>query len=199
MEQKFKRRNFFINKSFQGRYIFQFYFLIILGALIFSILFSYLSAQTLTVTYDNYNLKIDSTPFMLFKQMVTTNWIIFIPIGVIVIIVGLFQTHRIAGPLFKLEGIFERMTEGHIETDSWLRTKDDGKELFDKLNKFNLFLAHQVDNMNEQSHALTKQLNEVEKHVEGMQQKEHVKQAIEEMRLIIGKLDSTLDVFQIKR
>lgn len=144
MKEKFRRRNYFIQKSFQGKYIFNFYLLVVIGAIIFTAIFSYVTIDTLTVTYENYNLKLDRTPLMLFKQILTANWVLFIPVGLIVIIAAMFQSHRIAGPLFKIERIIDEMGNGIIHTDLFLRQKDEAKEVMDKLKTYNLFLAAKI-------------------------------------------------------
>ncbi len=144
MKLKYKRKNYFIKKTFQGRFIFQFYLLVIFGALIFSAIFSYVTFDTITVTYENYNLQLDRTPFLLFKQILTTNWIVFIPVGLLVVVAAVFQTHRIAGPLFKIEMVLDEMSRGIITRNLRLRPKDEAQEIITKLNAYNSFLVERL-------------------------------------------------------
>ncbi len=186
MKEKFRRRNYFIQKTFQGKYIFNFYLLVIIGAIIFTAIFSYVTVDTLTVTYENYNLKLDRTPLMLFKQILTANWFIFIPVGLIVIIAAMFQSHRIAGPLFKIERILDEMSKGIINTDLFLRQKDEGKEIMNKLKEYNGFLAGKITDMRSLSHDIGQGLNS------GQQSD------LEKAKLAAQKLDSILNEFTIK-
>ena len=45
MGKTWRRRNYFIKKELQGRYIFSFFLFVILGSIIFSLIFSMLSAD----------------------------------------------------------------------------------------------------------------------------------------------------------
>jgi hypothetical protein len=160
MKQTYKRRNYFIKKTLQGRFIFQFYLLVVAGALIFSFIFSYMTFDTLTMTYENYNLKLDRTPFMLLKQILTTQWLIFLPVGLIVIIAAILQTHRLAGPLYKIEMILDEMTKGIIDQNLFLRKNDDAKEIVAKLNLYNRSLVTKITSMKELTAVIDKKLLE---------------------------------------
>lgn len=186
MKEKFRRRNYFIQKTFQGKYIFNFYILVIIGAIIFTAIFSYVTVDTLTVTYENYNLKLDRTPLMLFKQMLTANWVIFIPVGLIVIIAAIFQSHRIAGPLFKIERVIDEMCQGIIHTDLYLRQKDEGKEVMDKLKEYNIFLASKITAIRALSQEIGQGLDNGEQ------------PGIDNAKQAAAKLDAILNEFTIK-
>jgi len=45
---QFKRRNYFINKEFQGRIIFNYFILVAIGTLLFAGVFSFFSSNTLS-------------------------------------------------------------------------------------------------------------------------------------------------------
>jgi hypothetical protein len=99
MEKTWKRRNFFIKKELQGKYIFSFFILVILGSIIYTAIFSILSADSLTIVYKGNNLSLGKTPYILFEAMLRANWILILGGGIIVVIVSVFLTHRFAGPI----------------------------------------------------------------------------------------------------
>lgn len=68
MAKLFKRRNFFINKNFQGKLIFAAFLLVSGGCLFFIFLFALFSADTLTLSYSNHDLQLGQTPVMLLKM-----------------------------------------------------------------------------------------------------------------------------------
>lgn len=140
----YKRKNYFIKKSFQGRYMFNFYLLIALLVLVFTILLSYSTAQYLTITYENYDLQVTSTSAMLFKHILTASWIIMIPVGLILAWIVMRQTHRVAGPLFKFESILTQMSHGVLDPHVRLRKNDDGQEVVVRLQEVNRFYANKV-------------------------------------------------------
>jgi len=79
----YRRKNYFIKKGFQGRYMFNVYLLFALLILVFTVLLSFNTAQYLTISYENYDLQVASTPAILFRHLLMASWIIMIPLGLI--------------------------------------------------------------------------------------------------------------------
>jgi methyl-accepting chemotaxis protein len=146
-QPEFKRINYFIDKEFQGRYIFNYFLLATIGSLLFIGIFSFFSSNTLTIIYDNYNLQLGLTPGILFKRILSAQWLFIILGGGLVVIVTLFLTHRIAGPFFRFEKALDGMIEGDISNKIILRRKDEGKELAQKINAFNYILGDKLSLM----------------------------------------------------
>ena len=134
---QYKRRNYFINKEFQGRYIFNYFLLATIGSILFVAVFSFFSSNTLSIVYDNYHLQLGVTPGILFKKILSTQWLLLVIGGTAVIIITLFLTHRVAGPFYRFEKTLDEMIDGDISGKIVLRQKDEGKELAQKLNAFN--------------------------------------------------------------
>lgn len=134
---KFQRRNYFINKDFQSRYIFKYFILTLIGSAYIIGVFSFFSSNTLSIVYDNYNLQPGVTPGTLFEKILSTQWLFLIVGGGAVIIITLFLSHRIAGPFFRFERALDEMIEGNLSSKIILRRKDEGTELAQKINVFN--------------------------------------------------------------
>ena len=141
---QYKRRNYFINKEFQGRFIFNFFLLATIGSLLFVCVFSFFSSNTLSIAYDNYHLQLGVTPGILFKNILSAQWLFVVFGGGIVIIVTLFLTHRVAGPFYRFERTLDEMIEGDISNKIILRQKDEGKDLAQKINAFNFILEDKL-------------------------------------------------------
>ena len=159
---QYKRRNYFINKEFQGRYIFNYFILVTIGSLLFIGAFSFFSSNTLSIVYDNYHLQLGVTPGILFKKILSTQWLFIVFGGGAVIIITLFLTHRVAGPFFRFEKAFDEMIEGDISNKIILRKKDEGKELAQKINIFNDMLSDKlviIENFNANIAVAALQLN----------------------------------------
>ncbi|OGR13974.1 MAG: chemotaxis protein [Desulfobacterales bacterium RIFOXYA12_FULL_46_15] len=144
---QFKRLNYFINKEFQGRYIFNYFLLAIIGSIVFIAVFSFFSSNTLSIVYDNYHLQIGLTPGLLFKKILSTQWLFVVFGGGIVAIVTLILTHRVAGPFYRFEKTLDEMLKGDISKKIILRKKDEGKELALKINTFNYMLQDKLSTM----------------------------------------------------
>ncbi|MBU0480769.1 MAG: hypothetical protein KKG47_06690 [Proteobacteria bacterium] len=161
----YKRKNYFINKGFQGRYMFNFYLLLALFALVFAILLSYTTAQHLTISYENYALQVASTPAMLFKHVLMVVWVIMIPLGLLLAWAVMRHTHRIAGPLYKFETVLEQMSRGVLDPHVRLRENDDGQEVIARLQEVNRFLSdkiHEMRRLTDQLHASPEVINSPE-------------------------------------
>ena len=140
----YKRRNYFINKEFQGRYIFNYFLLVTIGSLLFISIFSFFSSNTLSIVYDNYHLQLGVTPQILFKKILSTQWLFVVFGGGIVTLVTLLLTHRVAGPFYRFEKTLDEMIDGDISHKIFLRPKDQGKELAQKINAFNYILGDKL-------------------------------------------------------
>ncbi len=120
-QPNYKRRNFFINKEFQGRYIFNYFVQATIGSLLFLGVFSFFSSNTLSIVYDNYHLQLGVTPGILFKKMLSAQWLFIVFGGGLVVIVTLLLTHRVAGPFYRFEKTMDEMIEGDISNTTRLR------------------------------------------------------------------------------
>lgn len=135
MQQRtWRRRNYFIGKDFQGRFILRFFLTILIGAIVFTAILSIFSAHTLTVTYEDSYLRLDRTPKALFFQIIRAYGVYIVLLGVVISVVSLFLSHRIAGPLFRLERSVEEITKGNLSFRIILRKKDELKELATLMN-----------------------------------------------------------------
>jgi methyl-accepting chemotaxis protein len=162
MERTWKRRNYFVKRELQGKYIFSFFILVITGSVIFTIIFSLLSADTLTIVYNNYNLQIGKTPSVLLREILSANWIFIVAGGLTVVVLAMFVTHRFAGPMFRFEKSIDEMTKGNLNFLIHLRTKDEGKELAEKINQLILMLSSNIREMRHLSGEMDGKLAEVQ-------------------------------------
>ncbi len=156
----YKRRNYFIKKNFQGKLILGYFLLMVGSCFLFSIILAALSADTLTVVYQNNDLQLGQTPLMLLRQVLTAHWIFIILGGAVILVGAMLITHRVAGPLFRLERAVDNMVTGRLDDVIHLREKDEGKEIAAKLNQFNQNLSEkirQIDNCSKNIEVLLSQ------------------------------------------
>ncbi len=156
MTAKYKRRNFFVNKQLQGKMMFQVYVLIAVGGVVFSALLFYFTSDSLTIVYQNNDLQVGKTSLIFFNDFIKANWIILIPVGLLVVLGVLFQSHHTAGPLYKFEMVLDNMIAGNVGKEVWLRNKDNGQKLAKKLTVFNQKIASTLLDLQE----LNKQLED---------------------------------------
>ncbi len=147
MGKTWRRRNYFIKRELQGRYIFSFFLFVILGSIIFSLIFSMLSADTLTIVYKNYDLQIGKTPLILLREILGAQWIFIATAGLAVVVASMFLTHRFAGPMYRFERSVEEMVKGNFDFRIHLRKKDEGKELAEGINQLIGMISSDVKEM----------------------------------------------------
>ena len=160
MNRTWKRRNFFIKKDLQGKYMFSFFIFLVAGSIIFTLIFSLLSSNTMTIVYDNYKLQIGKTPLILMKEILSAQWIFIVAGGFLVVILSMFLTHRFAGPIFRFEKSIEEMTKGNLNFLIYLRAKDEGKELAEKINILIDMLSSNIKEMRRLSEEVNNKLTD---------------------------------------
>lgn len=148
---RYKRRNYLINKNFQGKLILGYFLFMVAGCLLFTVVLAVLSADTLTVVYRNNDIQMGQTPMMLIKQVLTAHWVFIVVGGALIVVAATFITHRMAGPIFRLEHAVDNMIGGRLNDVIYLRKKDEGKELAAKLNQFNKELSRKIEQVEKRS------------------------------------------------
>ena len=139
-----KRRNFFIDKDFQGRFIFSAFISVVVGSVLFALLFSFFSSNTLSIVYDNYHLRLGTTPSLLLNKIFSAQWFFIVLGGVGISALFLFLSHRVAGPFYRFEQSFDKMMAGDFSGELQLRKNDEGKKLGEKINSFSDMMCHRL-------------------------------------------------------
>lgn len=147
MKKPVHRRNFFIKKDLQGKLIFHSFLLAFAGVVAFALIFSLLSADNLTISYQDQYLRIGRTPMILLKQLLTAHWLFLVFVGFFIVANTLLLSHRIAGPHYRLEQTFSAMENKNLDQCIHLRAKDLGKELAEQLNRINAMLSGDLHRM----------------------------------------------------
>ncbi|MDD5634588.1 MAG: HAMP domain-containing protein [Candidatus Omnitrophica bacterium] len=131
-----RRRNYFIKKGFQAKFILKFCSLVISGAVISgAILFSYIFLRgTVTTAFINSRLSIISTADYVLPILVVASIIAVVIIGLGTIFTVLFISHRIAGPLYRIEKSVEAIGAGNLNVKIVLRTTDEVQNMAEKIN-----------------------------------------------------------------
>lgn len=134
MNRSYQRRNYFIKKEFQTKFIIKFCVLLLLGVIISTILLFAFSQDTLTSSFQHSQLVIKQTGLAILPSIVYTNLITFALISIATIIVTLFVSHKIAGPLLRLEKELKIIGNGDLTGQVKLRKLDQITDLADCLN-----------------------------------------------------------------
>jgi len=189
MSQKpqFKRKKYFINKELQGRFIFNYFILLTLGSILFIGIFSFFSSNTLSIVYENYHLQLGTTPGILFKKILSTQWLFIVVGGIFICFITLRITHRVAGPFFRFEKTLDQMLDQNLDCSIYLRTKDEGKELAKKINTFNSQLSLELQVIHELNAKIGKSADKLQ-----------VEMTQEEMKELVETIKQSQEKIEIK-
>lgn len=129
-----RRRVRIVKMQFQRGFILKFCAVIIFSSLALSAIVYWLSASTSTTVFQNSRLVIKSTADFLLPLLLLSGLIAVITSAIATIILTLFVSHHIAGPLFRMEKDIAQVSEGNLGVNFHLRPKDQLLELAGSLN-----------------------------------------------------------------
>jgi methyl-accepting chemotaxis protein len=129
-----RRRNYFIDKEFQTKFILKFCLLVILsGAITIGILY-FIGKKSTTVSIVNSRVIVHSTADFLLPISIQIVLIVMIILGLATIIVTLLFSHKIAGPLYRFKKAIEGVKLGNLSANFNLRDYDQLKDLSNEVN-----------------------------------------------------------------
>ncbi len=131
----YKRRRFFIKKDLQSRFILCFCLLILLGNILATALVLVFLKGNLTSMFHNSSLVITDTAYFFLPAVLYTNLITIVIISLSVIVITLLVSHKIAGPLFRLETDITVIAKGDLTHTVHLRKGDQFRELAVDINQ----------------------------------------------------------------
>ncbi len=124
-----RRKNFYIKKEFQRNFILKFCALIVAGSVISGVIMYAMSISTVTTTFENLRLTIKSTADYILPMVLFSSIIVVMMVGIAAIIVTLFTSHKIAGPLYAIEKRVDEVAALNLKTEFHLRAGDEIKPL----------------------------------------------------------------------
>jgi len=189
MERKWKRRNYFIKREFQGRYILSLFALVIIGSILLTAIFTFCSELRVTMNCFSSG----KTPSLCLAEMLRTYWMSIISGGIIGAVIWAVLTHRVAGPLYRFERTIDKMALGDLDFNIKLRKHDEGKDLAEAVNRLKNILASNIDSMRELSDEIDSNLKRSS--VVILDGQGDVQALINQTRTINGQLKQILDSY----
>lgn len=147
---KNQRRNYYIKQRFQRSFIIQFCFLIGIGCVLFTVFLYFYSRSTLTTAFINSRLQVMSTSDFLMPAFGMSA--IFVT-ALVTLAAGarlLIFSHRIAGPLYRLEKSAETIGTGNLSLRVRLRSQDQLQDLAQAMDEMAGDLRGRIQAMKEQ-------------------------------------------------
>lgn len=129
-----RRRQYFIDKKFQTRFIVKFASLVIIATAVSSAIVYLMAMSTVTTSFENSRLLIEGTADFILPSILLAGAITIISIGFATIAIALFTSHKIAGPLYRMQKDLKEVSAGNLQMIFTLRKGDELKPLAESLN-----------------------------------------------------------------
>lgn len=143
--KNYRRKKYFIEDSFQGKYLFSYLIVAALVMVLFTLLFFYFSTDTLSIAYDvNHRVKMGKTSDVMMKSIFGIHGILIVVCGLAILYFVTRFTHRTAGPLLKIGQSIDFMIQGDLGRNISLRKNDECWELADKINHLNAVMHNRL-------------------------------------------------------
>jgi len=130
-----RRRNYFIEKKFQAQFILKFCCLAMAGGLLTVGLVYLLASRATTVSIVDSRVVVRSTADFILPVLAQTVAVAVVAVGLATIVLTLFSSHKIAGPLYRFKRVLEDLEEGDFSKGFSIRTLDQLQVLADSLNE----------------------------------------------------------------
>ncbi|MBU3910984.1 MAG: methyl-accepting chemotaxis protein [Candidatus Omnitrophica bacterium] len=195
---KYKRRNYFINKTFQAEFMLKFCGLVAIGCTVFGTILYIFSSKTLTTSFENSRLVVKSTADYLLPGLLFGGVIVAVLIAIVTTIVVMLMTHRLVGPMYRFKKYAEQVGSGNLCSDLKIRQKDQFQNLVSTFNKMTddlrigllkvMGVSDKLDDLIEQ--LLDKSNNEI-------LLKEDIKKIVSELKKDKRDLKKALEYFKV--
>lgn len=158
MEKQNRRRNYFIKKKFQANFILKFCSLVVAGSILSGLIIYLMSKSTVTTVFENSRLSIKSTADFILPAVLLSSLMVIVVIGLAAIIITLLVSHKIAGPLYRMEKDVHEVASGNLKKRFNLRCTDELKLLAESLDGMAQNLRQGVDDIKSAVSELEKDL-----------------------------------------
>ena len=184
-----RRRNYFIDKSFQAKFILKFCALNILASLLTVALIYFLNRQTKTVTFEGLELLVKSTADFILPLLLQCVAIVALFIGVATIVVILVTSHKIAGPLYRLTIELKKIKAGDLSAPIHIRTEDQLQKVAEEFEEMRVAFRGSLDSLRKNWTALRPEILSFKNAVRDESQKKRLEKEI-------GVIDAELARFK---
>lgn len=130
-----RRRIRIVRMGFQRNFILKFCAIIIFASLTIAAIVYGFSAGSVTTVFENSRLTIKTTADFILPLLILSSLVAIIAAGAVTIIVTLFISHRVAGPIYRLEHDIAEVAKGNLSIRINVRKNDELKDLVKFLNQ----------------------------------------------------------------
>ena len=145
-----KRRQYFVQKDFQSKFILKFCMILFTGVIISVGLLFLFSKNTLTSSFEQSRLVIENTASAILPSVFLSHLIALVAIILLTIVITLLVSHKLAGPLFRFQKELREIGEGNLTQSIKLRKNDQVKAIADSLDQMRVNLQKKILDVKEE-------------------------------------------------
>jgi len=160
MSTRTARRTYFIDKSFQSKFILKFCALVAIGGALTIAIVYFLARQSNTVAFVNSRVVVKTTADFILPLLIQTVVIVLVLISLATLAVALFVSHKIAGPLYRFKKVIQQLKEGDFCCDFKIRHLDQLQDLAQELNDMILKVRGEIKSLKGQVTSLADKLED---------------------------------------
>ena len=181
----YKRKIIYIHKAFQRSFILKFCLIALCAIVLASLILYLLSKDSMTATYRYHHLALQRTGEAIMPALIVTNVIILVGLLIATIIVTLYVSHKIGGPLYRLNNSLESIGKGDLTLKIRLRHHDQLMDFASSINQMTMSLKDRVQQIQKEVTALKDKIQK------GESSAEEIKEDTEKLHHTVHRLFET--------
>ncbi len=161
---QYKRKTYLIQRMFQAKFIIAFLLLVIIGSIISGVIFYKKANTQLGYHYGKAHSKLKETGEILQPALFISYGIGVVLIGIATIILTIFISHKVAGPLYRFERSAEEIGKGNLTLVTRIRESDQAKglaEAFSHMTNDRREKLLDIDTKSQELNRIVEELNKV--------------------------------------
>jgi hypothetical protein len=162
-----RRKKYFIDRSFQTKFIIQFCAIIIATTLLIGFLLYIFNVGTTTVAFDNLKVLVKTTADFIFPITLQILILVTLLAAVTTVMITLITSHKISGPLYRLHVELDKMKKGDFSAPIRIRAKDQLHEVVNESEALRVEIKNTLSVLKKQIAVLEKELSRLEKNATG--------------------------------
>ncbi len=124
-----KRRQYFIDPSFQLKFILRFCMIVLASSILIGAAIFYVFQNSTTVAIENTKVVVKTTSDFILPGMVIILVLVAGCSSLVVIVLTLLSSHKISGPIFRIQREIELVRQGDLTRKFTIRNSDQLQEL----------------------------------------------------------------------
>lgn len=189
----YKRRIYFIEKDFQAKFILKFCILVAISGLLTIGMLYLLARQSTTVSFVNSRVVVRTTADFILPVLIQTVAIVTIIVGLATIVVTLFVSHKIAGPLYRFKKVLELLGQGDFSSGFKIRRLDQLQDIADAFDNMISRVREELKALKDNFQILKEKLDNISE----SEVAEHRRSILNELKKISNELNKIMHYFKI--